>query len=432
LATKGHNARGIVRGRKQGLTVVPQSASAKDENAGVNPDERAPGEGPESGSLEQPRQYPTDELFSATYYGGKNATRKRSAVSEDEFLRFLCLERKRSERSDKPFLVMLVEGGALFAADGRDSVPARIAEALLSSTRDTDLVGWYKTGSIMAVLFTEIADEPSVAMNVLLAKFTGLVSALIPAEQESHVKISIHVFPEPPSGDSTRKSDLTFYPDVTRSLQSDATSSGLKRAIDLLGSAFALVLLSPVFLLVAVAVRLTSKGPVLIRQARVGQYGRHFTLLKFRSMYANCNHNIHKEYVTRFIAGADDVLHTDANGQGVYKLTKDPRVTPFGRILRKTSLDEIPQFLNVLRGEMSLVGPRPAMPYEVDRYETWHRRRMLAAKPGITGLWQVHGRSRTSFDEMVRLDLKYVETASLALDLKIMLQTPRAVFFGAY
>jgi lipopolysaccharide/colanic/teichoic acid biosynthesis glycosyltransferase len=149
-------------------------------------------------------------------------------------------------------------------------------------------------------------------------------------------------------------------------------------------------------------------------------------------MYADCDHNIHKEYVTRFIAGADDVIHTDDNGQGVYKLTKDARVTPFGHFLRKTSLDEVPQFINVLLGEMSMVGPRPAMPYEVDRYETWHRRRMLAAKPGITGLWQVHGRSRTSFDEMVRLDLKYVETASLALDLKIILQTPRAIFFGAY
>ncbi|MGB9103393.1 MAG: sugar transferase [Terriglobales bacterium] len=433
MATTGRNARGMARGRKQGLSVVSQSESTKGENTGVNPDKHTQDEGRVSGSLEQLRQYPADELFSAANNGEESpALRKRSFVSESELLRFLCLERKRSERSGKPFLVMLVEGGARFAAGGRDSVPACLAEALLSSTRDTDLVGWYKTGSIMAVLFTEIADEPSVAMNILLAKFTSLVGELIPAEQESHVKISIHVFPEPPNGDSAKKADLTFYPDITRSMQSDATNSGLKRAIDLLGSAIALVLLSPVLLLVAIAVKLTSKGPVLIRQARVGQYGRNFTLLKFRSMYANCDHNIHKEYVTRFIAGADDVLHTDSNGNGVYKLTKDPRVTPFGHLLRKTSLDEVPQFLNVLRGEMSLVGPRPAMPYEVDRYETWHRRRMLAAKPGITGLWQVHGRSRTSFDEMVRLDLKYVETASLALDLKIILQTPRAVFFGAY
>jgi lipopolysaccharide/colanic/teichoic acid biosynthesis glycosyltransferase len=433
LATKGHNARGTMRSRKQALPAVSQSGSVQGENTGVNPDERRQDEGHQSGSLEQPRQYPTDELFSAAYNGEQSpALRKRSFVSEDEFLRFLCLERKRSERSGKPFLVMLVEGGALFAAGGRDRVPARIAEALLSSTRDTDLVGWYKSGSIMGVLCTEIADELSVAMNVLLAKFTSLVGKLIPAEQESHVKISMHVFPEPPNGDSGRKADLTFYPDVTRSMQSDATNSGLKRAIDLLGSVIALVLLSPVILLVAVAVKLTSKGPVLIRQTRVGQYGRNFTLLKFRSMYADCDHNIHKAYVSRFIAGAADVIHTDDNGKGVYKLTKDPRVTLFGRFLRKTSLDEVPQFFNVLRGEMSLVGPRPAMPYEVDRYETWHRRRMLAAKPGITGLWQVHGRSRTSFDEMVRLDLKYVETASLALDLKIILQTPRAVFFGAY
>ena len=432
MATIGRNARGMVRSRKQ-APVASQSGSVEGETTGVNSDKRTKDEGRESGGLEEPRQYPTDELFSAAYNGEQSPPlRKRSFVNEGEFLRYLCLERKRSERSGKPFLVMLVEGGELFAAGGRDSVPACLAEALLSSSRDTDLVGWYKTGSIMGVLFTEIADEPSVAMNVLLAKFTGLVGELIPSEKESHVKISIHMFPEPPNGDSARKADLTFYPDVTRSMQSDATSSWLKRAIDLAASAIALVLLSPVFLLGAVAVKLTSKGPVLIRQTRVGQYGRNFTLLKFRSMYADCDHNIHKEYVTRFIAGADDVIHTDGNGKGVYKLTKDPRVTPFGQILRKTSLDEVPQFINVLRGEMSLVGPRPAMPYEVDRYETWHRRRLLAAKPGITGLWQVHGRSRTSFDEMVRLDLKYVETASLVLDLKIILQTPRAVFFGAY
>ncbi|HLX45879.1 MAG TPA: sugar transferase, partial [Bryobacteraceae bacterium] len=114
----------------------------------------------------------------------------------------------------------------------------------------------------------------------------------------------------------------------------------------------------------------------------------------------------------------------------VYKITNDPRITTVGRFLRKTSLDELPQFLNVLRGDMSLVGPRPPIPYEVECYDIWHKRRLLAVKPGITGLWQVRGRSKTSFDEMVRLDLKYGETWSLWLDVKILLETPRAVFTG--
>ena len=176
MATKGHNARGMVHNRKQALPIASQSASAKDENAGVNPDERTPDQGRVSGSLEQLRQYPTDELFSAVYDGDKNpALRQRSSVSENEFLRFLCLERKRSERSDKPFLIMLVEGGALFASDGRDSIPARLAEALLSSTRDTDLVGWYKTGSVMAVLFLR---KENAELKRGLAELKAAVAAL--------------------------------------------------------------------------------------------------------------------------------------------------------------------------------------------------------------------------------------------------------------
>jgi lipopolysaccharide/colanic/teichoic acid biosynthesis glycosyltransferase len=114
----------------------------------------------------------------------------------------------------------------------------------------------------------------------------------------------------------------------------------------------------------------------------------------------------------------------------VFKLTNDPRITPIGRLLRRTSLDELPQFLNVLKGQMSLVGPRPPIPYEVDCYEAWHKRRLLTVKPGITGLWQVKGRSRTTFDEMVRLDLQYARTWSLWLDLKIILKTPGAMVSG--
>jgi lipopolysaccharide/colanic/teichoic acid biosynthesis glycosyltransferase len=150
-------------------------------------------------------------------------------------------------------------------------------------------------------------------------------------------------------------------------------------------------------------------------------------------MYFLNDAKIHQDYVRRFICGKEECKQSDGNG-GVYKLKGDPRITPVGHFLRRTSLDELPQFFNVLRGEMSLVGPRPPVPYETEAYDIWHRRRFLEAMPGITGLWQVNGRSKCTFDEMVRLDIKYANNWSLGLDLQILLETPRAVFFadGAY
>jgi len=145
-------------------------------------------------------------------------------------------------------------------------------------------------------------------------------------------------------------------------------------------------------------------------------------------MFANADHALHRDYVSWFIQTSGQAQAGGHNG--VFKLTHDPRITPIGRLLRKTSLDELPQFLNVLTGEMSLVGPRPPIPYELEQYKPWHCRRVLDAKPGITGLWQVSGRSRTTFDEMVRLDLRYARTRSLWTDIKILLATPRAVISG--
>jgi len=146
-------------------------------------------------------------------------------------------------------------------------------------------------------------------------------------------------------------------------------------------------------------------------------------------MYANNDLKIHQEFMKRVISGAPDGKVDGSNGP-VYKMTNDPRVTKIGRMLRRTSFDELPQFFNVLKGEMSLVGPRPPLAYEYEEYDVWHRRRVLEAKPGITGLWQVKGRSRVRFDDMVRLDLQYARGWSLWLDLQILFATPRAVVFG--
>ncbi len=195
-----------------------------------------------------------------------------------------------------------------------------------------------------------------------------------------------------------------------------------KRALDVAGAPAGLVVFAPAFLLVPIPLKLTSQGPVFFRQKRIGKGGKPFTFLKFRSMYLNNDQEIHRAFVSRLIEGAQEA--------GVYKIEDDPRVTPVGRFLRKTSLDEIPRFFNVLKGDMSLVGPRPPLLYEVEQYNLWHRRRVMETKPGITGLWQVEGRSATTFDEMVRMDLRYVKGASLRLDLLLLFRTVSVLFSG--
>jgi polysaccharide biosynthesis protein PslA len=181
-----------------------------------------------------------------------------------------------------------------------------------------------------------------------------------------------------------------------------------KRVVDMTGASFGLLFLLPILIAIAIAIKATSRGPVFFRQYRYGYRNRLFKIYKFRTMYQ---------------------ARGDASGRK-QTVAGDSRITPLGRILRNTSLDEIPQLINVLKGDMSLVGPRPPIAYEVEKYRAWHRRRVLEAKPGMTGLWQVTGRSRTTFDEMVRLDLQYARTRSLWFDLRILLATPRAVITG--
>jgi lipopolysaccharide/colanic/teichoic acid biosynthesis glycosyltransferase len=161
----------------------------------------------------------------------------------------------------------------------------------------------------------------------------------------------------------------------------------------------------------------------VFRQARIGRGGVPFEFLKFRSMHAGADDRVHREYVTKLIAGQHREINEGNDREPVYKLRSDPRITAVGRFLRRTSIDELPQLFNVLRGDMSLVGPRPPIPYEMEEYQLWHRRRLQEVRPGITGLWQVHGRSKTTFDEMVRLDLFYIRNWSLWLDIKLLLKT---------
>lgn len=357
---------------------------------------------------------------------------EREVLSENAFKRLIAVERKRSERSKEPFLLMLVEVGQ--QPDSRDSqrVLDRMMQVLLGSSRETDLVGWYRERATLGVMFTGLmVTDKSLILTTILTRVSAMLRDELTFDQFNQVSLSFHFFPDEwDTSSSSGPTNTVLYPDIMNPAKRKRSLLVVKRGLDLLISGVALLLLSPLFLAIAIAIKLTSKGPVLFRQQRVGQYGKLFQVLKFRSMYADTDHGVHKDYVMKLIKNQAD-RKKDGSGQGVYKLTNDNRITQIGKILRRTSLDELPQFMNVFRGEMSLVGPRPAIPYELAAYQIWHRRRILEAKPGITGLWQVKGRSVVKFDDMVRMDLRYATTWSLWLDLKILLMTPLAVIRGA-
>ncbi|MCS6874144.1 MAG: sugar transferase [Pyrinomonadaceae bacterium] len=204
----------------------------------------------------------------------------------------------------------------------------------------------------------------------------------------------------------------------------------IKRSFDLLFSLFGIFFTSPVWLISAILIKLDSRGPVFFKQERVGMDGRIFLCYKFRTMQADADESLHREVYRKNIAGLLDEANAGNKNKPVFgKVKNDPRITRVGKILRRFSIDELPQLLNVLKGEMSVVGPRPPIPYEVESYRLWHRRR-LDVKPGITGLWQVSGRNRLSFEEMVKIDLYYIENWSLWLDLKIILLTLPTILKG--
>ena len=351
---------------------------------------------------------------------------------EEYFNEMLCMERKRTERSKKPFLLMLLDIEKILPNDRKNEIVRKILPILFSSTRETDIKGWFKNNHIIGAIFTEIngTDKNSIKQKVI-----NNLCSILDVEQVNKIEITCYLFPE--EWDKQKPGslpDLNFYQDLLKRNSSKKNSLLMKRVMDILGSVMALIILSPFFIVIPFLIKLSSKGPILFKQERIGHFGKKFTFLKFRSMYIDNDQKIHQEYIKKLITEQKNYVNENGDGNNsrkcVYKINDDPRVTPIGRFLRKTSLDEFPQFINVLKGEMSLAGPRPPIPYELENYDIWHRRRLLEAKPGITGLWQVKGRSRTTFDEMVRLDLQYVRDWSLWLDIKILSQTPWVVLNG--
>jgi lipopolysaccharide/colanic/teichoic acid biosynthesis glycosyltransferase len=361
----------------------------------------------------------------------------RTGLYHEEFFNeLLALEKKRCERSRSPVFLMLVDLSSFADLSERQKIAKSMMEALSDATGDTDLKGWHDEGLVIGIMFTEVAGKGATSPlgpRHIASERSECFASPLGAERFSRVKISLQVFPEqfpkPATSEGPRQKSA---PPVAAEKKSHRRIGLIaKRLMDIIGSSFAIALFAPALVALAAWVKLGSKGSVLFRQERIGYGGRAFTMLKFRSMYTDNDPSIHKEFVKNLIRpgnGGDPAARLTSAGN--YKIKGDPRVTRVGRILRKTSLDELPQFINVLKGDMSLVGPRPPIRYECESYDVWHRHRVLNIKPGITGLWQVTGRSVTTFDEMVRMDIKYIREWSLWLDVKIILKTPVVVLTG--
>jgi exopolysaccharide biosynthesis polyprenyl glycosylphosphotransferase len=346
-------------------------------------------------------------------------------LTQELFRGLLIRERKRADRFEQPFALVWVEAAEGLRAQALASFWRDCLDALAAVRRDTDAIGWVARGKTMGLVLVDVtADEDS-----LITSLEGRLKTELQRRGQHGSSFVVHVSSYAPQ-DAVKGKQSEGRPladEFAAPRQWAHLHRAFKRALDIVGSAALLIFLAPVFLLVALAVKFSSAGPVFFRQTRVGERAQPFKMLKFRSMHANSDAAIHQQYVSWFIKSSGQ---SEPQADGVFKLTNDPRITRVGHILRKTSLDELPQLWNVLRGDMSLVGPRPPLAYEVDQYRPWHCRRVLEAKPGITGLWQVSGRSRTTFDEMVRLDLRYARSYSLWTDVKILVATPRAVISG--
>jgi lipopolysaccharide/colanic/teichoic acid biosynthesis glycosyltransferase len=351
-------------------------------------------------------------------------------IFDEELLEIVTRERKRTDRSGLSMALLLI-GVQDSRRENTLALFAGIDNALSAIKSDIDILGWFERQSIMGLIVPEI-DTANLASTCerLESEFRKEITNRFEGDLTERLSINLCVYPEPPQlgDDELPAVDPFLYPELHVQQDSIAMFQMLKRGMDILGSLALLLLLSPLLLAIAGLVKLSSRGPVLFHQMRIGQMLKPFMMCKFRSMHANADHGIHHNYVSWFITSSGKGQEQDKNK--IFKLTNDPRITPIGHFLRKTSLDELPQLWNVLVGEMSLVGPRPPLWYEVQQYKPWHRLRVLEAKPGITGLWQVTGRSRTTFDEMVRLDLRYARGRSVWADIKILLATPAAVING--
>jgi lipopolysaccharide/colanic/teichoic acid biosynthesis glycosyltransferase len=376
--------------------------------------------------------------------------------SIESFYRFLERERCRSDRSGLPFALVSFEAKS---PDMNGNYAEKLTHVLCSRIRTTDEIGWIDHKHIGLVLYN---TEKEGAMSFI----TALEEAI--SDKASNPDCRVYIYPADRGAkghhdgsaqqgkidnDSNEDGSLNNG-ELKNNLQSNSdksifrsslTSSNnfteaahdispllsrkipvWKRAADIVGSLVGLIVLSPVMLLTAIAIKLDSKGPIIFRQVRIGSEGKTFSFFKFRSMYDDCDQTVHQEHIEKLSNGEAGLVQQDDCDYSSYKLDNDERVTKVGKFLRRTSLDEFPQLINVLKGEMSLVGPRPYPVYQEEISTIWQRYRIMV-RPGITGLAQVDGRYGKSYIDAYRLDLQYIKSFSFWLDIKILFKTIRMV-----
>jgi len=343
---------------------------------------------------------------------------KKSFLPKTHFYDHLRAEKKRAERSNAPLSIVLF----YLVGDSLKRIKAveEFLDYLDQNTRETDTKGWLDIYTMGIIL-------PNTDKNGL----NNFVQKILRGNGYIKVSITMGTYPDDIFkkllAEAEMKSEfslLDLFPlDLDEPPKPRWLQDLFKRGIDLVGSLLGLMLFFPFMLIIGLAIKIDSPGPIFFKQTRVGRKGLHFLFFKFRSMYWNVDDRLHREYIDGLIAGNLGKINQGDSENPFFKIKSDKRITRVGKILRSLSLDEFPQLYNVLKGEMSLVGPRPPIPYEVEKYGAWHLRRILEKRPGITGLWQVSGRNKLNFDQMVRLDLKYVHDWTLWLDLKILLKT---------
>lgn len=343
------------------------------------------------------------------------------ALPKSYFLSQLQREKRRTDRTKAPLSIALFRFDA--TQSGKIDSVIQFLELLHDNIRETDLVGYLEEDMIGLLLVDTNKEGAQQSVNKIVKVYKNPPFSTLIGTYPDHIFDSLLI-------ETAKPKDIDpFF--LENPNNSKPLSYLFKRLLDIAGSIMGILLFSPLMLLTTLAIKFTSPGPIIFKQIRIGQRGVPFVFYKFRSMFTNTDDRIHREYVTHLIKGNLKEINQGDQEIPLYKIKEDPRVTRVGRIIRKTSIDELPQLFNVLKGDMSLVGPRPPLPYEVEKYQSWHLRRVLEAKPGITGLWQVEGRSQTSFDDMVRLDLQYIRSWSLWLDFKLLLKTIKVVLKSA-
>lgn len=325
-------------------------------------------------------------------------------------------EKRRAERSRAPLSMVLYRVGGASTESARQA--EQLVEVVYREKRVTDFIGHVGDDTV-AVLCPDTSEAGVKGfMRKIESRAGSLPFAAVAATYPDDLFDSI-------SEGTPTPGDLLPFMAIDALGKFDRVYP-MKRVLDIILATVALCLLAPLMVAVAIAVALSSRGPVIFKQTRVGQGGLPFTFYKFRSMRTQADESIHRDFVAELITSGDAPAAADDSATP-FKIKDDPRLTAFGRFIRRTSIDELPQLFNVLKGDMSLVGPRPPIPYEARKYQAWHLRRVLSVKPGMTGIWQVEGRSRVPFNEMVRMDLRYIRNCSLGLDLRILAKTLPAV-----